>query len=97
MPKQRIKQRHQQCSRNRNQRGMKTKTPTGIRERGNPSPGPQEPEPLDGIDRQKKQCEEKNARKNQGELSVKKLLWLDALHVWKARPNAAGEMCRKKS
>jgi hypothetical protein len=50
MPKQRIKQRSQQRSGQRDQSGMKPETPVDIRERTNPSPRPHKPESLDGVD-----------------------------------------------
>jgi hypothetical protein len=66
MPQQRIKQRSQQRRSQRDQQGMKPKTPVAIRERTNPTPRPQKPKPLDGVDRQKKQRKEKNSAQNQG-------------------------------
>jgi hypothetical protein len=50
MPKQRIENRRQQYRGQRDQSSMKTKTPTGIRERTNPRPRPKKPESLDGVD-----------------------------------------------
>jgi hypothetical protein len=50
MAKQRIEKRSQQRSGQRDQCGMETETPVGIRERGDPRPRPQKPESLDGID-----------------------------------------------
>ena len=50
MAKQRIKQRRKQRSGKRDQSGMKTETPAGIRERSNRGPRPHEPESLDGVD-----------------------------------------------
>ena len=70
VPQHRIKQRYEQCSCQRDEPGMKAETPVGIRERAYPGPGPQEPEALDGVDSQKKQCEEKNSAKNQEILRI---------------------------
>jgi hypothetical protein len=70
--KQGIKQRSQQRSGQRDQSGMKPKTPTGVRERGNRRPRPQKPESLDSVHHQKKQRKEKNAAKNQGNTPLKR-------------------------
>jgi hypothetical protein len=45
---------------------MKPETPAGIRERTNRGPRPHKPESLDGVDGYKKQREQKNSAKNQG-------------------------------
>jgi hypothetical protein len=52
---------------------MQPKPPTGIRKRTNPSPRPQKPKPLDGIDGQKEQRKEKNSAKNQGITPLKQV------------------------
>jgi len=61
---QRIEQRRKQCSGHRNQSGMKPETPVASRTRRSTT-RPHEPESLDGVNSQKKQCEEKNSGKNQ--------------------------------
>src|SRR6202167_2047355 len=66
MPQQRIRQRHQQCSRQRNQSGPQPEPPVGIREPADPSPRPQKPESLHGVESEKKQGKNKNSSKNQG-------------------------------
>jgi len=47
---QRIEERREKHGGERDQSGMKTETPVGIRKRTNPRPRPYEPESLDGVD-----------------------------------------------